>query len=78
MNPLNHTPGPWLNGWGKVTDSEGKAICMVIHRKNGDNGNLIASAPELLRALERLAHPMADDEDVSFARAIISKAKGEL
>ena len=31
-----HTPGPWINGWGKVTDSDGKAICMVIHRKNGE------------------------------------------
>lgn len=77
MNLLNHTPGPWINGWGKVTDSDGKAICMVIHRKNGDNGNLIASAPELLRALERLAHPMADDEDLDYARAVIAKAKGQ-
>ena len=41
------------------------------------NARLIASAPDLLRALERLVHPMADDEDVSFARAIISKAKGQ-
>lgn len=81
-----HTPGPWHNGWGKVTDSEGKAICMVIHRKNGDNGNLIASAPELLSALERLlysAESLRDDlnlhaepESFSIARAIISKAKG--
>lgn len=54
MNQSAHTPGPWLNGWGKVTDSDGKAICMVVHRKNGDNGSLIASAPDLLRALQRL------------------------
>ena len=42
------------------------------------NAHLIASAPELLAALERLVHPMADDEDLDYAREIISKAKGEL
>ena len=40
------------------------------------NARLIASAPDLLAALERLAHPMADDEDLDYARAIIAKAKG--
>ena len=39
--------------------------------------NLIASAPDLLSALERLAHPMADDDDLDFARAVIAKAKGQ-
>ena len=41
------------------------------------NARLIASAPDLLAALERLAHPMADDEDLDYARAIIAKAKGQ-
>jgi hypothetical protein len=41
------------------------------------NATLIASAPDLLSALERLAHPMADDDDLNFARAIIAKAKGQ-
>ena len=40
------------------------------------NARLIASAPDLLAALERLAHPMADDDDLDYARAIIAKAKG--
>ena len=40
------------------------------------NAHLIASAPDLLSALERLAHPMADDDDLDFARAVIRKAKG--
>jgi hypothetical protein len=34
------------------------------------------SAPDLLAALERLAHPMADDEDLDHAREVIAKAKG--
>jgi len=41
------------------------------------NAHLIASAPDLLSALERLAHPMADDDDLDYARAIIRKAKGQ-
>ena len=41
------------------------------------NAQLIASAPDLLAALERLAHPMADDEDLDYAREVIAKAKGQ-
>jgi hypothetical protein len=40
------------------------------------NAHLIAAAPDLLAALERLAHPMADDEDLDHAREVIAKAKG--
>ena len=40
------------------------------------NARLIASAPDLLSALERLTHPMADDEDLDYAREVIAKAKG--
>jgi hypothetical protein len=41
------------------------------------NATLIASAPDLLSALERLVHPMADDEDLDYAREVIRKAKGQ-
>jgi hypothetical protein len=41
------------------------------------NAHLIASAPELLAALERLTHPMADDDDLDYAREVIAKAKGQ-
>jgi hypothetical protein len=40
------------------------------------NARLIASAPDLLSALERLTHPMADDDDLDYAREVIRKAKG--
>ena len=39
--------------------------------------DLIDAAPDLLAALERLAHPMADDEDLDYAREVIAKAKGQ-
>ena len=41
------------------------------------NARLIAAAPDLLLALERLAHPMADDEDLSFARDCSANARGK-
>ena len=41
------------------------------------NATLIASAPDLLSALERLVHPMADDDDLDYAREVIAKAKGQ-
>ena len=41
------------------------------------NAHLIASAPAMLDALQRLAHPMADDDDLYHAFAVIAKAKGQ-
>jgi hypothetical protein len=40
------------------------------------NARLIAAAPEMLAALQNLTHPMASDEDLHNALAVISKAKG--
>ncbi len=40
------------------------------------NARLIAAAPEMLAALESLTHPMASDEDLQNALAVIAKAKG--
>ena len=40
------------------------------------NARLIAAAPEMLDALERLTHPMAGDDDVTHALSVIAKAKG--
>jgi hypothetical protein len=40
------------------------------------NARLIAAAPDLLEALQSLAHPMASDEDLQNALAVIAKAEG--
>lgn len=45
-------------------------------RETEANGRLIAAAPDMLAALERLTHPMADDGDLTFARAVIARALG--
>ena len=80
-----HTPAPWHKAWGKVTDSEGKAICMVTYRKNGPrNDSLIAEAPAMLamlekltRAIERLPAASPLDGLAEDARAVIARATGE-
>lgn len=51
---LPHTPAPWAIGSNgasvKVTDADGKAVCMLTPRKGMWNGDLIAAAPDLLDA----------------------------
>ena len=76
-----HTPGPWHY----ETGDDGAVIytgftIAKIPIDGSDwqsNARLIAAAPDLLAALERLAHPMADDDDLDYAREVIAKAKGQ-
>ena len=42
-----------------------------------DRARLIAAAPALLKALQRLTHPMADDEDLAHALDAIARATGQ-
>ena len=80
MNPNYTTDGPWSSDSEFISSPDGfiaKLVERDTPRETEANGRLIASAPELLDALERLAHPMADDDDLDYARAIIAKAKGQ-
>jgi len=76
-----HTPGPFplkitqVDDFFVITTNQGNHYAKTF---DPEAAHLIASAPDLLSALERLAHPMADDDDLDFARAIIRKAKGQL
>lgn len=50
---MTHTPGPWRyddDGAEVVADTE--VYVFIAHEASGDNGALIAAAPELLEALE--------------------------
>lgn len=79
MNPLYTTSGPWSSDSEFISSPDGFIAQLVERdtpRESEANARLIASAPELLAALERLAHPMADDEDLEYAREVIAKAKG--
>ena len=77
---MNQTPGPYPLTVTKVYDF------FVIVTNQGNHfaktfdpcaARLIAAAPDLLLALERLVHPMADDEDLSYARDCIANARGK-
>ena len=87
---MSHTPGPWIAIPTTAISRNANTVRMDVVTTSGEwnpafvagdilpsDTRLIASAPDLLAALERLAHPMADDEDLDYARAIIAKAKGQ-
>jgi hypothetical protein len=48
-----------------------------VFARNLANARLIAAAPDMLAALRRLVHPMADDTDLDNARDVIARALGE-
>lgn len=100
-----HTPGPWsavsyVNGKIALEDDQGLgtiALVDTVHtikdpREQEANARLIASAPELLEALELAAQALQScyevdsypanggteqDKALATARAAIAKAKGE-
>ncbi len=82
---LNFTPGPWRTTGPNVRAGDALICYAMNHHANAQtpepeklaNARLIAAAPDLLLALERLVHPMADDEDLSYARDCIANARGK-
>lgn len=91
-----HTPGPWavcddyINVHAPETDiaiTDTNSWCAPDHDIQEANAKLIAAAPELLAALERLlgcmslrkGHPRFDEQHAAWmqAEAILAKAKGE-
>jgi hypothetical protein len=98
MSRSKHTPGPWKI----ATDKDGNLIHGVVTNEThiasvgGDyqtdelrqaNTRLIAAAPDMLEALERIAHIEANrigvstwkdlaSESIDIARAAVAKAKG--
>jgi len=84
-----HTLGPWTVGRAipaEVTVSRivraGDDHIAVVMDLDGaaqeavDNARLIAAAPQLLSALQRLTHPAADDDDLAYAMNAIRAATG--
>ena len=88
MKTHTHTPGPWHpvtlgaspdHSW--AIDSELVEISRLPEWTDNQaeaeaNARLIAAAPEMLEALQSLTHPMASDEDLQNALAVIAKAEG--
>jgi hypothetical protein len=92
MNTTQHTPGPWYldahdeKGWFLLSESGPDIMAEPFDCADAD-ARLIATAPDLLSALEALhaCHrafsanenwTMLDDEARAMAEAAIAKAKG--
>jgi hypothetical protein len=58
-----------------VLESDGATVCNPSPMGQ-DAACLIAAAPCLLAALQRLVHPMADDDDLETALDAIARATG--
>jgi hypothetical protein len=84
-----HTPGPWFANLSEetVTGADGNTVVYELNTNEAD-ARLIASAPDLLEALQDLfgadmEHVLMGDgkddqiEAIAKARAAIAKATGE-
>jgi hypothetical protein len=79
-----HTIGPWAirvtGGKAEVVTSSVRGLWATVEGPNDEtrlaNARLIAAAPCLLAALQRLVHPMADDDDLETALEVIARATG--
>jgi hypothetical protein len=83
MKTHTHTPGPWhlgkRAGNPAIYGKDGTEVAEILHGLTPEwraNARLIAGAAEILEALQSLTHPMASDEDLSHALAVIAKAEG--
>lgn len=82
---MSHTPGPWrLDKWnGYLLSSENISIVKFdVSRTRLQDAQLIAAAPDLLKALDAIInddaeYPQIDSKLVDKARAAIKKARGE-
>ena len=88
-----HAPGPWktthseVNGY-RVSDSTGCGVAVVLKDTNDDaNARLIAAAPAMLEALEKIAEIGRQKGDARpqdavscflIAEEAIKAAKGEI
>ena len=84
MSDPKHTQKPWLVKPDSIDvfDKYGYTICEVYKGKEGiANRRLIAAAPDMMAALDRILEKFDDDESIQGhcicdARAAIAKAKG--
>ncbi len=89
MIGFKHTPGPWCylyeNGYcGEIIADKGRSVCTFVDEPNADDARLIAAAPELLEAAERIldrgyvsASIEEEREDHLMLASAIAKAIGK-
>jgi len=79
---MNNTLHTWQISFGKIVDQNNKTICGLPKRENNDTARLIASAPDLLSALQDICAMIVSPNDtradiLAHARAAIAKAEGK-
>jgi hypothetical protein len=90
---MKHTPGPWRTNGSFNVECNPETLYLVRNNTGGSkagelraNANLIASAPDLLEALEMLIDMLdyngnidivRDEGPIEDARIAIAKAKGK-
>lgn len=91
MTGAKHTPGPWSYDTGPalsgryhvVNDANGDMVCECYEGADSDreaNAHLIASAPDMRKALDDLVNSFEKHRPKAYrdaARAAIAKARGE-
>ena len=75
-----HTPGPWIKDRNIIETESGEEIARISYERDGyaqANARLIASAPELLQALELIYDESRNPNIERLAGAAIKAAKGD-
>lgn len=78
MENLKHTPAPWQLNDNKTTVQKNDEKLIIANCNSEHNAKLIASAPELLEALELVlfcAEKLANGSVPNTYEAIINQAK---
>ena len=72
---IEHTPGPWEAQERAVYQVDGFGLAYCEGNKGEANACLMAAAPDMLEALERVEKLWPDT--IKGVRSAINKAKGE-
>ena len=73
---MTHTPGPWTADGHFIEATSDRTIAFLCDDATDDDARLIAAAPELLEALERIVKETATSHVTKAAKAAIAKARG--
>ena len=73
---MSHAPGPWTVLDDLVKDSDSKNVACVLSDDHAPDARLIAAAPDLLAALERIQASPNDPAAHRMALDALKKAKG--
>lgn len=84
--PLMIAPGPWrvAEGFRVVCVDHGREYALaraycpdMLPEANANHARMMAASLDMLTALRRLTHPQGgDDDDVTFALAVVARAEG--